>query len=655
MTQLKCPIHSSLMLLAGLLCLLMFGLRLQAAPGDYYRITVVDADTGRGVPLVELTTVNAVTFYTDSNGIVAVHEPDLMGKTVWFGVKSHGYEFPADGFGNRGVALDVRAGGQGQIKLKRVNVAERLYRITGAGIYRDSVLVGAPVPIKQPLLNGLVMGQDTVMATPYRGKVYWFFGDTERPGYPLGQFATSGATSPLPGKGGLDPDRGVDLTYWTDAAGFSRPMLPLPGFGGPVWVGGVFTLKDGGGRERLYTHFSHLGHDGKTAEQGLAVFDDAKAVFEPVCRFGLDAPLYPDGQPFHAVVSGQPYLYCQSRSLQAYPVVRVQADAAHVTDLRAYQAFTCLTPGAREAGVDTRLDRRRDGKLVYAWKADTAALGYDTQQALLAAGKLKPEEVLAPLRDIETDAPIHSHGGSVFWNPYRKRWVMISGQAGGTSSYLGELWFAEADTPIGPWVYARKIVTHDHYTFYNPTQHPFLDGNGGRLLYLEGTYTDTYSGNPDLTPRYNYNQIMYRLALDDPRLALPAPVYALAGPDGYGLRETVDARHEWGQVRGVAFFAVPPGRPHQGLIPVPAATWAGAPTGGLPLFYALPPTPTAGEKVSPAVVPLYEYRDGHTNALQYLTEPTAPSLERLSDKPVCRVWRNPSVVLALDPMAEPAP
>ena len=275
------------------------------------------------------------------------------------------------------------------------------------------------------------------------------------------------------------------------------------------------------------------------------------------------------------------------------------ADAAHVVDLRAYQAFTCLAPGAREAGADTRLDRAADGKLIYAWKADTAELGYDTQQALIAAGKMKPEEVLMPLRDVETDAPIHSHGGSVFWNPYRKRWIMISGQAGGASSYLGELWFAEADTPVGPWVYARKIVTHDHYTFYNPTQHPFLDGDAGRLIYLEGTYTDTYSGNPDLTPRYNYNQIMYRLALDDPRLSLPVPVYTLAGPEGNGLRETIDARHAWGLVRDVAFFAVPPGRAHGDLMPIRAAGAAGGPA----LFYALPPVPTAGEKASPPSCP----------------------------------------------------
>ncbi len=67
-------------------------------------------------------------------------------------------------------------GGAAVIKIKRINIAERLYRVTGEGIYRDSILVGHAVPIKHPVLNGQVMGQDTVMATPYRGKIYWFFG-----------------------------------------------------------------------------------------------------------------------------------------------------------------------------------------------------------------------------------------------------------------------------------------------------------------------------------------------------------------------------------------------------------------------------------------------------------------------------------------------
>ena len=71
----------------------------------------------------------------------------------------------------------------------------------------------------------------------------------------------------------------------------------------------------------------------------------------------------------------------------------------------------------------------------------------------------------------------------------------------------------------GPWRKAKKVVTHDKYTFYNPVHHAFFDADGGRRIYFEGTYTQSFSGNPVATPRYDYNQIMYRLDLDDPRLA----------------------------------------------------------------------------------------------------------------------------------------
>src|SRR5205085_11932923 len=105
---------------------------------------VVDDQTGRGVPLVELRTVHEIRYYTDSNGVVAFHEPGLMGQAVFFHVRSHGYEFPKDGFGLRGKALQVTPGGSATLKIHRLNLAERLYRVTGAGIYRDSVLAGRP-------------------------------------------------------------------------------------------------------------------------------------------------------------------------------------------------------------------------------------------------------------------------------------------------------------------------------------------------------------------------------------------------------------------------------------------------------------------------------------------------------------------------------
>ncbi len=101
---------------------------------------------------------------------------------------------------------------------------------------------------------------------------------------------------------------------------------------------------------------------------------------------------------------------------------------------------------------------------------------------------------------------------------------MIASEAMG-ATMLGEVWYSEAARPEGPWVEARKIITHankkgDAHDFYNPTQHPFFDQEGGKIIYLEGSYVNTFSGNPHVTPYYEYNQIMYRLDLSDPRLKL---------------------------------------------------------------------------------------------------------------------------------------
>ena len=65
---------------------------------------------------------------------------------------------------------------------------------------------------------------------------------------------------------------------------------------------------------------------------------------------------------------------------------------------------------------------------------------------------------------------------------------------------------------------AKRIVTHDHYSFYNPAQLPFFDEADGRFIYFEGTYSQTFSGNDQPTPLYDYNQMLYRLDLAEPRL-----------------------------------------------------------------------------------------------------------------------------------------
>jgi hypothetical protein len=92
-------------------------------------------------------------------------------------------------------------------------------------------------------------------------------------------------------------------------------------------------------------------------------------------------------------------------------------------------------------------------------------------------------------------------------------------QAFGKPSAFGELWYAEAGTPTGPWGKAVKVLTHSNYTFYNPRLHPEFTPRESPILLFEGTYTADFADHPCPTPRYNYNQVLYRLDLDDPALS----------------------------------------------------------------------------------------------------------------------------------------
>src|SRR5207253_654220 len=149
----------------------------------------------------------------------------------------------------------VKAGEVATLKIKRLNIAERLYRVTGEGIYRDTVMLGRKPPIKEPLLNAQVTGQDSVQSLVYNGKIHFFWGDTAKQSYPLGLFKMAGAVADLPGQGGLDPSVGINLHYFQRPDGFAREMAPLPDKG-LVWIDGVMVLKDEQGRERMLAHAS---------------------------------------------------------------------------------------------------------------------------------------------------------------------------------------------------------------------------------------------------------------------------------------------------------------------------------------------------------------------------------------------------------------
>jgi hypothetical protein len=491
-----------------------------ADPGRYFAIEVVDEQTGRGVPMVELQTTSGVRYYTDSAGLVAFDEPGLMGKKVFFGVSAHGYGFAPDGFGIRGAVLEAKPGGGARLKVKRINIAERLYRITGQGVYRDTVLLGRMPPIAEPLLNAEITGQDGVLNAVYRGKLYWFYGDTNRLAYALGNFSMTGATTELPEK--IDPSVGFDLKYFTGRDGFARPMAPIGGEG-VVWLFGLVVLPDESGRERMLAYYQRRRGLEAVLENGFVVYDDKKDVFEKLKTVALDPPIIPTGYPFRVKEKdGTEFIYFTA----PYPALRVRADWKSYLDLASYEGYTCLKPGARYAGKgQAPLDRDAVGKLVWAWKKDTPPLNPKHLQDLIAAGALRREESPQRLQDADGGKPILLNNCSCNWNEYRKRYVMIASQSFG-ATMLGEVWYSEADRPEGPWVHARKVITHanktgDAHDFYNPVHHPFLDRDGGRVIYLEGSYANTFSGNPHPTPYYEYNQIMYRLDLSDPRLKLP--------------------------------------------------------------------------------------------------------------------------------------
>jgi hypothetical protein len=636
---------------------LLIGL-LTAVPGaeatSPFAIEVVDEATGRGVPLVELRTVNAIRLVTDSNGLAAFHEPGLMaGDPLFFHVSSHGYEFPKDGFGYRGKTLRPRPGESARLPVRRLNIAERLYRVTGGGIYRDSVLLGRPAPLRAPVLNAQVFGSDSVVNAVFRGKIYWFWGDTNRPSYPLGNFNVPGATSRLASDGGLDPARGVDLDYFAGPDGFARPTAPMPG-PGPTWIWGLIALNGDkatppgdnpspGERERLFASYAKIRAPMETYERGLVEFNPATNTFEKAVTYPLTAPNYPTGQAFLHTVGGAPYVYFAT----AYPLIRVRAEPDALRRPDAFEAFTCLAPG--EGAERPQVVRGADGAPRWAWTSGAAAMTPEAQARLIASGTIKPEEAILHLRDAQTGKPVKGHNGSVFWNAYRRRWVMIVCEAGGTS-FLGETWYAEADTPLGPWVYARKVVSHDRYSFYNPKQHPMFDQDGGRVVYFEGTYTHTFSGNDDPTSWYDYNQVMYRLDLSDPRLNLPVPVYRLAR-GGLGTAERLGAGDT--QLRA-AFFAL--NRPAPGSVPVyetlgaegrPALAIGSpsrpAPAGTL-VFHAL-----TAETADPAAttVSLFALEGSRGSPSGYVTAddpaPSDPALHR-AQRPLCRVWTSPSRV-----------
>jgi hypothetical protein len=444
------------------LALLLPGL---AAAIEPCRIEVVEPIAGWPVPLVELQTTHHMRFVTDNAGMIALDLPEVMGRDTWFDVTGHGYEVPKDGFGYRGVRLKPEPGKTLRVTVHRTIIAKRLGRLTGAGLFAESQKLGREPEWPE---SG-VFGCDSVQTAVHRGKLYWAWGDTILPHYPLGIFDMSSATTAIQPLKSFEPPLRLTFDYFTDTTGTPRGVARMPG-SGPTWVSAYVSLPDKTGAARLVGTYVKIKPPLEAYERGLCVWNDATSNFEPhrVLWKKSDAapkpPPAPDGHPlFWNDPQGKAWV------LFGNPL----------------PALRC--PATFEAWQDAST-----------WEV------------------LQPPASLASARDGKA---VKLHSGSVAWNAYRQRYVTVFMQAAGKPSAFGELWYAEAAAPTGPWGKAVKVLTHDNYTFYNPRLHPELTPADSPILLFEGTYTLQFARQPPPTPRYDYNQVLYRLDLDDPALA----------------------------------------------------------------------------------------------------------------------------------------
>ncbi len=468
-----------------------------AGPQDYFGIRVVDEATGRGVPLITLKTTNHIALTSDSGGWIAFNEPGLMGRKVFFGVEGPGYALAKDGFGYAGVKLTPETGKTAEVKVLRTNVAERVCRLTGQGIYRDSILLGHEPPLPRPNLFANVMGQDSVQVALWQGRYFWIFGDTNIDSYPLGNFHSTAAWSDAPDQGGLEPEQGIHFEYVLNEDGSVAKMLPMEE-PGAVWLFGMLTVPDAKQKEHLMAHYSRWRDLGKRLEHGLAEYEEGTRRFQRVAVLGDE---FKWQHPRHNAVrvKGQDgdRLYFSAPFCQT----RVKADYDSVQNVSAYEALAW----SEEHGD-------------YVWQKATEPTTQAEEQDLIKRGAMPADKARMQVVDAHTGKAVRLHAGSVHWNAHRQCWVMIAVQEHGDVSYLGEVWYVESKNVAGPWRKGVKVATHPKYSFYNPSHHAFFDQQGGRIIYFQGTYAETFSGNPVPTPRYDYNQLMYRLDLDDERL-----------------------------------------------------------------------------------------------------------------------------------------
>ena len=442
-------------------CIALHGVAAACWAGEPFRIQVVDDQNGWPVPLVELSTTHHQRFVSDNEGFIAIDSPELMNRDVWFHVIGHGYSVPQDGFGYRGVRLHPRPGASHELKVHRELPGKRLGRLTGGGIFAESQKLG----LHSDWPESGVFGCDSVQSVTYRGRRFWAWGDTTLASYPLGRFHATGATTDVQPLLQLQPPIALRFEYYTDENSVPRNIAKMPGRG-PTWLTGMAVIPDYQGRERLVATYTKIEPPLREYELGLCIWDDATESFTHYRTIWSeksspsDRPEVPRGHSsFWTDADGVRWLLFGD----PFPTLKCRASLDAWSDPGSWQS---LVP---QSTVPTRAGNKS----------------------------------------------IRPHRGSIAPDARRNVWVAIFTELDGESSYIGDLWYAEAASPSGPWEHAVQVVRHDKYSFYNPMIHePLARGDDGILLF-EATYTHTFSKTSQPTPRHDYNQILYRIDLED--------------------------------------------------------------------------------------------------------------------------------------------
>ena len=443
---------------ATLLCLLQA--TLAAAP---VRVEVVDREDGWPVPGVELRTTHGLRLVSDNAGLIAADIPEAEGKECWFEVVGHGYGVKADGFGYAGVRLTLRPGQTAKVEVERRTPARRVGRLTGAGLFAESRLLGAAATTPEQPLTGC----DSVFTVDHAGSRLWFWGDTNVLRYPLGNFHMTAARTPLDAVPSDRPPLDFHYAHFTEQKGGQtapRGVCRLPG-DGPTWATGMVSLTDAKGRARLVAVAAKIRNFLEAYRYDAVEWDESKEEFRATgtlwTKQGKDdaIPPLPEGHPVRWTDGeGRRWvLFCNP-----FPTLRC--------------------PDSHEGWTD----RSR-------WEAIRPPAAVPSA----AGGTVRP------------------HTGSIAWHPWLKRWIAVFVERDGKPSALGEVWIAQADSPLGPWGGAVKVATHDDYTFYNPRLLAEFFRADSPVILFEGTYTATFSGNRRPTPRWDYNQVLYRADLSE--------------------------------------------------------------------------------------------------------------------------------------------